>query len=279
MPRLPESTCFTMIPNFIFDEHLESLSEGELKILLMIYRQTVGFDKKSDKISYSQFITKSGLSRSTISHAIKGLTKRGLIEVDRSQTTNAYTYCLPGIHSQPGSKFEPAVVQNSDCQPVQNSNTQKKVSKEKELNTSSTDLSEDIWQVASYWNEVFPNSLEYSNTWIINHIETAVQSFTVKQLKEAIFRRSACSYYQEMKPNLIDKPSSFFPYPQTIANDLDRVPRDIYSYDKMIDLVTSSNWTTDDFERVHEVEDESGLPMWKLKSNHLNTIPYISKAL
>jgi|GEM_PF-3112912 len=45
MPRLPEVTCFTMIPNVILDKYLELLSEGELKILLVIYRQTVGFKK------------------------------------------------------------------------------------------------------------------------------------------------------------------------------------------------------------------------------------------
>jgi len=34
-----------MIPNVILDKYLELLSEGELKILLVIYRQTVGFKK------------------------------------------------------------------------------------------------------------------------------------------------------------------------------------------------------------------------------------------
>jgi len=263
MPRLPENTPFTMIPNFVFDENLGSLSEGELKIVLIIYRQTVGFNKKADKISYSQFEAKSGLSRSTISQAIKKLTRKGLIEVDRSRTTNEYTYCLPEETSYPSSKSEPGSVQNSNQQLVQNSNSQKKAFKE-ELNTSSTDLSKDICKDATYWNEVFPNTLDYSDVWIKKHLKKAADSFTVKQIKEAIFRRSTCKYYQEVKPNLIDKPGSFFPYPETIENDLERSPKGIYNYDKMIHLVTSSNWTTDDFEKVIEIEDKLGRPMWKL---------------
>lgn len=278
MPRLPDHVPFTMIPNFILDEKLDSLSEGELKLLLMIYRKTVGFDKKFDEISYSQFASKSGLSRSTISHAIKALTKKGLVEVDKSHITNKYTYCLSETNSQPSSKFEPGVVQNSNLLPVQNSNTQKKPLKEKELNTSSsTDLSGDVQQVTTYWNEIFPNTLDYSNTWLLKQVEKAVKHFTVDQLKEAIFRRSTCNYYQEVKPNLLNKPSSFFPYPETIDNDLKRAPKGIYNYDNMINLVTSSNWTTDDFEKVIEIQDKSGRPMWKLKNNNIN--PSYTKTL
>ena len=274
MPRLPQNTCFTMIPNFVFDKCLESLSEGELKILMMIYRQTVGFDKKADKISYSQFAAKSGLSRSTISQAVKKLTRKGLVEVDRSRTTHQYTYCLPDTNSQLGSKSEPIAIQNSNHLPVQNSNTQKKTLKEKELNTSSsTDLSDDVRDVSTYWNEVFPNTLDYSNTWLLKQVEKAVTQFTVDQIKEAIFRRNACSYYQEVKANLLNKPSSFFPYHETIANDLKRAPKGIYNYENMINVVTSSNRTTDDFEKVLEIKDKSGNPMWKLKNKTNNTNP------
>ena len=150
MPRLPKNVCFTMIPNFIFDDYLESLSDGEMKILMMIYRQTVGFDKKADKISYSQFITKTGLSRSTISQAIKGLIRKGLIEVNRSQTTHEYTYCLPETGFPSSSEFELGAVQNSNQKVVRNSNTQKKALKEKELNTTSSTDFDDVTKVIEY---------------------------------------------------------------------------------------------------------------------------------
>lgn len=274
MPRLPEHICFTMIPNFVFDECLASLSEGELKVLMVIYRKTVGFDKKADQISYSQFSAKGGLSRSTISRAIKSLTKKKMIEVDRSGVTNQYTYCLAETNHKPSSKFEPEVVQNSNRLPVQNSNTQKKALKEKELNTSSsTDFSDGVKQVADYWNEVFSKTLNYSNTWILKQIEKALKRFTVDEVKEAIFRRSTCKYYREEKPKLLSKPNSFFPYLETIANDLERAPKGIYNYENMVHMVTTSSWTTDDFEKVLEIQDKSGRPMWKLKNNNKTINP------
>lgn len=268
MSRLPEHTCYTMIPNFIFDVCLGSLGEGELKILMMIYRQTVGFDKKADKISYSQFTTKTGLSRSTISQSIKGLIKKGLVKANRSGIINEYTYCLPESNYQTSSKSEPGAVRNSNQQPVRNPNTQKKALKETERNTtSSTNLSVDFLEVTSYWNEVFPKTLDGSDPKLVKQIEKALNEFTVEELKEAIFRRSVCNYYQEKKPQLLDKPSAFFPYPETIANDLERTPFGIYTFDEMIDKVTSSNLTTDDYVKVTNIKDKKGLPMWRPKNN------------
>ncbi|NGP89694.1 replication protein [Fodinibius halophilus] len=260
MPRLPDHVSFTMIPNFIFDEQLESLSGGELKILLMIYRKTVGFDKKSDKISYSQLVEFTGLSKSTISQGIKGLVHKKLVKIDRTENTNRYTYCLPDINISGSSKIEPEVVQKSNTQPVRKSNTQKKVPKETEKNTtSSSNLSEDLWEVINYWNTIFPNTLNPDDPSKVKDIEEALDQFTVKQIKQAIFMRSKCSYYRDNKPQLLNKPSAFFPYPETIANDLERKSRDMYDFQEMINKVTSSNLTTDDFEQLADSE------IWVLK--------------
>lgn len=269
MPRLPENTCFTMIPNFIFDEYLESLSEGELKILMMILRKTVGFDKKSDEISYSQFIARSGLSRSTISHAIKELTKKGLVEVDRSRRTNEYTYCLPETDSQSSSKFEPRTVQNSNTQPVRNLDPQKKTLKESKRNTtSSSDLSDDLIEVVQYWNKTFSNTLDPSDSKLVKCIEKALNNFTVKKIKKAIFNRSHCSYYRDKKPQLLNKPSAFFPYPETIANDLSRNPECIFDYDEKNQRIWDKKNVDEDFEILWDRKDEEGRPMWKLSTSN-----------
>ncbi len=78
----------TMVPNELFDVHLPYLSLSELKVFLVIIRQTNGWiDKRtgkrkvSDRISHSQFIRKTGLSRRVISSTIQKLISRGLIEV------------------------------------------------------------------------------------------------------------------------------------------------------------------------------------------------------
>jgi len=79
---------FTQTPNVLFDHLLKELNNSELKIILVIIRQTNGWiDKKTDRrkvkdrITYSQFILKTGLSRRIISAAIKSLSQKHLIEI------------------------------------------------------------------------------------------------------------------------------------------------------------------------------------------------------
>lgn len=77
---------FTPIPNVIFDEHLGILTSSELRILLVIFRQTVGFinkrtkhRKKTDWISNAFFVRKTHLSSKSVSLAIAGLIDKQLI--------------------------------------------------------------------------------------------------------------------------------------------------------------------------------------------------------
>lgn len=83
---MPEN--YTKTPNILFDQLIRELSNSELKILLVIIRQTNGWlDRKSkkyktrDRISHSQFISKTGISRRIISNAINSLLKKNLIEI------------------------------------------------------------------------------------------------------------------------------------------------------------------------------------------------------
>lgn len=82
---------FTRIPNILFDHLLKELNNSELKILLVIIRQTSGWidikterRKERDRIAHSQFILKTGLSRRIISESIKSLSQKNLIEITDS---------------------------------------------------------------------------------------------------------------------------------------------------------------------------------------------------
>ncbi len=75
------------MPNHIFSL-LPQLAEAELKVLLFIVRQTLGWiDKRTgkrklkDRIFGSQFRLHTGLSKRSINKAIKSLIARNLIEV------------------------------------------------------------------------------------------------------------------------------------------------------------------------------------------------------
>jgi DNA-binding MarR family transcriptional regulator len=88
----------TPVPDILFDELLSVLSGAEIKVLLYIIRRTSGFKKTSDSISFTQFeegiTTKEGkvldkgcgLSRETISKALKSLESRGCITSTKSKT-------------------------------------------------------------------------------------------------------------------------------------------------------------------------------------------------
>lgn len=78
----------TQIPNKLLDTHLPNLTESELKILLVIIRQTNGWidkhtgkRKTKDRITQSQFRIKTGLSKRIISKTLKMLSDKCLINV------------------------------------------------------------------------------------------------------------------------------------------------------------------------------------------------------
>ena len=78
-------TNTTQVPNVLFDKLLSELTEKELKVLLVIIRQTLGWKakngtrKKRDWISQKLFCCKTGMSNKSISRAISALCTKNLI--------------------------------------------------------------------------------------------------------------------------------------------------------------------------------------------------------
>lgn len=114
---------YTPVPDQLFDEQLPDLSGAELKVVLYIIRRTFGFKKDNDNISLNQLlhgiITRAGvqldrgtgLSRSTLIEAIKGLIQKGHIiaeqRVSRERGNEATNYRLNILPVTPRSKIEP----------------------------------------------------------------------------------------------------------------------------------------------------------------------------
>ena len=70
----------TQVPNYFFDECLKTLTEAEVKVFLVVLRQTLGwFNKKTgkrkerDRITMKWFLRATGLSPRGISKAISSL--------------------------------------------------------------------------------------------------------------------------------------------------------------------------------------------------------------
>src|SRR6266446_72728 len=89
---------YTMVPDELFDDQLAELSGAELKVLLYIMRRTFGFKKDADDIALSQIcqgiLTRdgrvldrgTGLSKSTVVVALKGLVSKNIVLPVRNQS-------------------------------------------------------------------------------------------------------------------------------------------------------------------------------------------------
>jgi phage replication O-like protein O len=75
----------TAVPNHILDDALSLLKEVELKVLLVIVRQTIGWNKDHDWIATSQLCIKTGACRKAVLVAIKNLQKYNLITTNSQE--------------------------------------------------------------------------------------------------------------------------------------------------------------------------------------------------
>jgi phage replication O-like protein O len=94
---------YTQVPNDLLDQMLPFLCEGELKVLLVIIRKTMGYHKIRDKISLSQLEKFTGLTRTNILSAIKKLISKGVISKE-----------VLGIEGRQETYYELVVVENSN---------------------------------------------------------------------------------------------------------------------------------------------------------------------
>ena len=80
------------VPNALLDEVLPTLKDTELRVLLIVLRQTLGWRegsetggwryKERDWISHSQMVKKTGRGSDAVSKAIDALVQQGLIRVE-----------------------------------------------------------------------------------------------------------------------------------------------------------------------------------------------------
>ena len=54
---------YTQLPNTLLDIHMPHMKEAELRVVLAIARSTFGWHKTQDKLSISQLMEKTGLTR------------------------------------------------------------------------------------------------------------------------------------------------------------------------------------------------------------------------
>lgn len=96
MPRLkltlpPPSTPWTKVPNVLFDKVIPHLKDTELRILLILIRQTSGWhrDNQTIMLTYRTLMARSGRGHDAVSRALRTLRDLGLIHKRRSSAQRA----------------------------------------------------------------------------------------------------------------------------------------------------------------------------------------------
>ena len=90
MPKLklniPPLGGWVKTPNYILDTLMPTLKDTELRTLLVILRQTAGWNRTGRPVilKYKQLIQKTGRRSEAISSALKSLERRGLIHTIRA---------------------------------------------------------------------------------------------------------------------------------------------------------------------------------------------------
>lgn len=86
MPKLslnlpPPSVPWTRIPNSVLDRLLPQLSDTELRVLLILIRQTLGWQHGSLRtaLTYQSLMRRTGRGRGAVATALRDLEARGVI--------------------------------------------------------------------------------------------------------------------------------------------------------------------------------------------------------
>lgn len=84
----PPSVPWTKVPNIVFDRLLPQLKDTELRLLLLLIRQTAGWNRNGRSVSmtYTLLKRRSGRESEALSLALRSLERRGLIHREIART-------------------------------------------------------------------------------------------------------------------------------------------------------------------------------------------------
>jgi phage replication O-like protein O len=115
-PRGVPPPNYTQAPNVLFDDLIcdPKLSLAELKVILVVVRQTIGFHNDEEKLTFSELETRTGLSRSAVSDGVQRAMARGIVE-RRIEGPKGHEEAFYALNIS-GSEFLPLAVVDSNRQ-------------------------------------------------------------------------------------------------------------------------------------------------------------------
>lgn len=276
---------FTMVPNASFDNCMKEMRPIEFQVYAVIIRQTVGWKKKSDKISLSYFKKFINSSTPTIRKGIKGLLDKEFVKRVPCGRSYCYSIINPPINytnKKPSwwnsEKNLQGDVKESFNEPCKNFTTQKKEQKKK-LNNNMCDRSEfrskvptkEIFTVIDSWNSQFKGKINRDDLSWLNHIREVLCYFSVEEIKQAMDNRLTIDLYQKEYPYLLHRPKAFFEHLETIENDLRGSKSKIMTYGQMRKLITGKGYKEEDFKIRWDLPDDEGNPKRELITDRQTT--------
>lgn len=225
-----------------------------------------------------------GVDPSTVSKWVASLEQNGLIRVnyikEGKQIKKRYISVTAGIennqhpieHIQEGvekterpllKKSQGGIEKTAKSNTTSSNNTSRNItSKNTTTNGRDQNTSSKMRRVIQAWNETFEVEVDQSNKKLMKAVASATQKFDLPDLLRAMKYRSQAPFYKNDYPHLRDNPSSFFAYPQTIKNDMNRRPYKLISYEKKCEL--EMDGTDRKFEIDPEIKDKHGRPKWRM---------------
>lgn len=101
---------FLRLPNDWIDRAMPTMGHAELKVVLVVVRQTIGWHKERDVISLTQFEEKTGLTRSNVMRGIRDAVNHKWIRAWKQGNRSLYEPCIAdGIASIPETNSTVAV--------------------------------------------------------------------------------------------------------------------------------------------------------------------------
>jgi len=87
-PNLSPTTPWTKVPNVLLDRLMPSLKDTELRIMLVLLRQTLGWNREDRPVTltYRSLTGRTGRGSEAVSKAIGSLSARGLIHTHGRRT-------------------------------------------------------------------------------------------------------------------------------------------------------------------------------------------------
>ena len=82
---LGSQPSYIPVPSVYLDEVMPWLTDTEWRVLLVVIRQTVGWNKERDWITRSQMAFRTGRSQDAVTRAVDGLVRAGLIVVENEK--------------------------------------------------------------------------------------------------------------------------------------------------------------------------------------------------